>query len=111
MLVNKYEEHACKEVLETMRKTLREGVIRTDEVPQIDVVSKHMYEQTGWRIRPVKGLVKPRDFLEGMAFKVFCSTIYIRNDGELMFTPAPDMIHEVFGHVLPLMTPEVAEIS
>lgn len=28
-----------------------------------------------------------------------------------MFTPAPDMIHEIFGHCLPLMTPEISQIS
>jgi phenylalanine-4-hydroxylase len=67
-----------------------------------------MFDQTGWKIRPVNGLVLPRNFLEGMAYKVFCSTIYIRKEGELLFTPAPDMIHEIFGHCLPLMTPEIS---
>jgi phenylalanine-4-hydroxylase len=69
-----------------------------------------MQAQTGWKIRPVKGLVKPRDFLEGIAHKVFCSTIYIRCEGETMFTTAPDMIHEVFGHCLPLMVPEISHV-
>lgn len=68
-------------------------------------VSDYMKEKTGWTIKPVKGLVTSRDFLEGMAYKVFPSTVFVRNKSEMLFTPAPDFIHEVFGHCIPLMTP------
>jgi phenylalanine-4-hydroxylase len=70
-----------------------------------------MIERTGWRIRPVMGMVHERDFLEGLAHKVFCSTVYVRRPEEIEFTSAPDLLHEVFGHILPLMTPKVSKIS
>ena len=57
------------------------------------------------------GMVGERDFLEGLANKVFCSTIYVRKPEELEFTSAPDMLHEIFGHCLPLMTPEVQLVA
>jgi phenylalanine-4-hydroxylase len=45
-----------------------------------------MLQITGWRIRPVIGMVDERDFLEGLAHKVFCSTVYIRKPEEIEFT-------------------------
>jgi phenylalanine-4-hydroxylase len=70
-----------------------------------------MASKTGWRVRPVVGMIREADFLEGLANKVFCSTIYIRQPEEIDFSVAPDYIHEVFGHCLPLMAPGVSDIS
>lgn len=40
------------------------------EVPQLQRMSEVLTARTGWTIRPVAGLMHPRDFLAGLAFKV-----------------------------------------
>ena len=45
-----------------------------DSIPQLDPISKFLMEKTGWRLKPVGGLITQREFLNGLAFKVFHST-------------------------------------
>lgn len=103
----KSQDLACPEYnagLEDMLAAL--GPEATTRVPQLADVDKVLRSSPGqFRVRPVGGLLHPRSFLNALAFSTFHSTQYVRHPNEPFYTPEPDIIHELVGH-LPLLMNE-----
>jgi len=102
-----YPTHACSEFV----AVIDDIGYRPDAVPQLFDVSRFLTERTGFALQPVAGLVSAREFLESLSRRVFCATQYIRHHSEPLYTPEPDIVHELMGHAPMLAIPEFADLS
>ncbi len=83
----------------------------TDRVPQLDEVTARVSALTGFTFDPAPGLVPLRQFYGSLADRTFHSTQYLRHPAQPLYTPEPDLIHEVVGHGNLLASPRFAEIK
>jgi phenylalanine-4-hydroxylase len=74
-----------------------------DKIPSLKELSHIFHSITGWKLARVPGLIHEQNFFQMLQRKVFPSTDYIRGKEELDYTPAPDLFHDIFGH-MPLLT-------
>jgi phenylalanine-4-hydroxylase len=102
-----HHRHACSEYLRCLDKL----DFDKDRIPQLDEVSKKVEAISGFRLEPVAGLVEPRVFLESLANGVFLCTQYIRHHSTPLYTPEPDVAHEIIGHAVTLASKRFARIN
>jgi phenylalanine-4-hydroxylase len=102
-----HRQHACAEYLDCLTKL----DLGPERIPQLREVNQKVLAISGFRLEPVAGLVQPRVFLENLADGVFLCTQYIRHHSTPLYTPEPDVVHEIVGHGVTLASPRLAELN
>jgi len=110
-LVALHSTHACAQYQRGFLKLVANTNCNEKNIPQLQEVSEYLNSQTGFSLRPVTGLLSSRHFLAGLALRCFHSTQYIRHHAAPFYTPEPDIVHEIMGHVPMLFDPEFADFS
>jgi phenylalanine-4-hydroxylase len=101
------QKHACAEYLNAIQRLS----FSDNQIPQLREVNERVQAISGFRLEPVAGLVQPRVFLENLADGIFLCTQYIRHHSTPLYTPEPDVVHEIVGHGVTLACPPLAELN
>jgi len=94
------------EVLEA-RETIK---LPLDFVPQLSEVSDKLLATSGFTYHAVGGLAPKDEFFGALGRKSFLSTQYLRHPKSPLYTPEPDIIHEVIGHGTCLANVKLAQL-
>ena len=89
-----HERLACATYLEGKQRL----GLPESRIPQLTEVNELLQPLTGFRYVPAAGLVPLLQFYGSLADGVFHSTQYIRHHSVPLYTPEPDVLHEVVGH-------------
>jgi phenylalanine-4-hydroxylase len=102
-----HEECACRAYREAA------SLVRLDRVriPQLSEVNARIRPILGFSMLPVAGLVSARTFLEYLGRDVFLSTQYMRHHSRPLYTPEPDVVHELVGHAATFASPEFVALN
>lgn len=96
----------------TAHPTYIDGLAKTginlDRIPKIEEINDCLNE-LGWRAVVVDGFLPPAVFMEFQAIKVLVIAVNIRSFEHMLYTPAPDIVHESAGHAPFLIDIDYAE--
>jgi phenylalanine-4-hydroxylase len=106
-LAPKHARYACTSFLEAKAAL----DLPADRIPQLNEVTDRLKPLTGYEYVPAAGIVPVKEFYGSLADREFHSTQYIRHPSAPLYTPEPDLIHEVIGHGNLLADPQFAELN
>jgi phenylalanine-4-hydroxylase len=78
-------------------------------IPDFEELSERLGALTGWRVVAVPGLVPDEVFFRHLANRRFVAGRFIRRPDQSDYLEAPDVFHDLFGHVPLLADPVFAD--
>jgi phenylalanine-4-hydroxylase len=89
-----------------------EGLEKTgidlEQIPYIENISRKL-EKFGWTAMPVSGFIPPAAFMELQSLGILPIASDMRSLDHLLYTPAPDIVHEAAGHAPIIVDEEYAD--
>jgi phenylalanine-4-hydroxylase len=82
-----------------------------ERIPQLADVNATIQPLLGFRMTPVAGLVAAKSFLSQLGRDTFLSTQYMRHHSVPLYTPEPDVVHELIGHAATFADPTFVALN
>jgi phenylalanine-4-hydroxylase len=102
-----HERYACR----TYREAGQRIALSRERIPQLAEVNATIHPLLGFSMVPVAGLVAAKAFLSQLGRDVFLSTQYMRHHSVPLYTPEPDVVHELIGHAATFADPTFVALN
>lgn len=99
LLFERQRPKRSKQLVELFSRGIDVLGFTADRIPDITQVNRKLSSLTGFRGVPVEGFEEPESFYEMLARREFPIGYFIRDPKDLGYTPAPDVFHDLYGHL------------
>ncbi len=107
-LLAQLRENLSKTALPVYLEGLDKTGISLDSIPKIEDINDKL-SALGWRAVVVDGFIPSAIFMEFQAIRVLVIAVNMRSFEHMLYTPAPDIVHESAGHAPFLVDVDYAE--
>lgn len=111
LLFNKQASLRSSQIIPEFSEGLDYLQITGEKIPDIQNINSRLQKATGWSGVYCEGFVEPLDFFKMLADKKFPIGSFIRDVKDLSYTPAPDVFHDLYGHIPFYFMPDYAEFN
>lgn len=109
-----FERQAAKRTIQ-LADVFSEGLeklgMTSARIPDLKDVNSRLKKLTGFEAVPVEGYVESKDFYPMLGRRQYPVGNFIRERDNLAYTPAPDVFHDLYGHVPFFADAKYAEFS
>jgi len=106
-VLRQLKSYLAKNAHESYVGGLEKTGIEVDAIPHIDVMCEKL-QKFGWTAVPVSGFIPPAAFMEMQSLSLLPIASDMRSIDHILYTPAPDIVHEAAGHAPILADPQFA---
>jgi phenylalanine-4-hydroxylase len=108
LLWPRLQAHACRE-WHAGHDALGYG---PDRIPDLAALDRQVHAATGWRLVPTSERHSdPESWYRRVAAREFLVTDHVRDPEELQYTPEPDLLHDLLGHVPYFLEPRFTAVE
>lgn len=100
------QQKACSIYLDGIRALNLE----VDSIPDFIALNEKLHKQHRFQLTPAEGLIDVRNFFAYLSHRIMPCTQFMRHGANPEYTPEPDAVHDVIGHIPPLMDQEYVEL-
>ncbi len=102
--LNQLKAFLSENAHEVYESGLKKTGISIERIPKISDMSEKL-QQFGWVAVPVSGFIPPAAFMEMQSLGILPIASDMRSVDHILYTPAPDIVHEAAGHA-PILVDE-----
>ncbi|MBL7663407.1 hypothetical protein JNK13_11710 [bacterium] len=81
-----------------------------ETIPQARDLDRLLQDTTGFSLTPAEGLLAGKTYFIGWSEGKMPVTLFLRHPSHPEYTPEPDIVHDILGHVPPLMNQAYADL-
>lgn len=108
LLFARLKEKRSRQIVKIFSEGIEALGITGARIPDLDEVNLRLSALTGFRGTPVEGFEEAASFYEMLSRREFPIGFFIRSPEDLGYTPAPDIFHDLYGHLPFLVDPGYA---